>query len=124
LGLKFRAGASELDAASEEPLRSAYDTMARLLERHPECRFELRGHADSGEHDAKALSEARARAVWARLIEMGIPEDTMRLTASVTKLYRSQPISEKNRREIRRVSIRVVNPPPKEPSGRRPLRFP
>jgi outer membrane protein OmpA-like peptidoglycan-associated protein len=111
--IKFRARSSEIDADQEETLRRAHEIMTKSLSQHPEYVFEIRGYADSFEGErSESLSTERARAVEKRLIQMGIAEDRLRLTASVLKMPNSASITEENRSQIRRVSIRVVNPAP------------
>jgi OOP family OmpA-OmpF porin len=69
-GLVFEPGGAELSDSSAPAL----ETLALLLSRNPEIAVVIVGHSDNqGAHDANiALSERRAEAVRAALIERGV----------------------------------------------------
>jgi outer membrane protein OmpA-like peptidoglycan-associated protein len=105
-GISFAPDSAELDSGSQATL----DSVAEVLAEVPGPPIEVRGHTDSvGPADEnQVLSEERAAAVVAYLVEQGVPAD--RLTA--TGAGESEPIApndtEEGRARNRRIELIVL----------------
>ncbi|WP_235299158.1 OmpA family protein [Portibacter marinus] len=103
--LSFQTGSAAIESGSGEEV----DNLASILKAYPGVNVEIQGHTDNIGDAAvnKALSQARAEAVKARLVDRGI--DSNRLVA---KGYGDEePIAtnetEEGRRENRRVQVKI-----------------
>lgn len=76
-GINFDVAKATIRAES----MGALNTIVKMMQEHPELKFEIGGHTDSDSDDASnlKLSQARADAVRERLLSMGI--DAARLTS-------------------------------------------
>jgi outer membrane protein OmpA-like peptidoglycan-associated protein len=105
-GIYFDSGKSTIRTKSKPVLLK----VSRLLAKYPELRVEISGHTDSvGQpEDNVALSQARADAVKAWLVEQGIAED--RITTRGAGPH--EPIAEnktkKGRAKNRRIEFKVL----------------
>ena len=91
-----------IDTESEQ---SAVNVDAEWLKAHPDARFYINGYSDErGDIPYNmTLSQRRAEAVKAALMERGIPEDRILITVGFGKLYpicaeRSESCFQENRR--------------------------
>lgn len=101
-GVAFELNSARLTAGSQAVL----DNVAADLKKFPRLRIELQGHTDSSGSDQYnlTLSQQRADAVRARLLEQGVPA-----TQLVAKGYgEKQPIADNTTTEGRATNRRVV----------------
>lgn len=104
--ISFNSGSATLDPASDALL----DTLLDVIQRCPDMRIEVGGHTDSEGSDAAnlRLSERRANAVAAYLVERNVPADRL-----VVRGYgEAQPFvpndSAENMRRNRRIEFLVI----------------
>jgi OOP family OmpA-OmpF porin len=104
-GIYFDSGKSTIRSKSKPVLQK----VAKLLQKYPDLRVEISGHTDSvgKEEDNVALSQARADAVKAWLVEQGIEESRI----STRGAGPGEPIadnkSKKGRAKNRRIEFKV-----------------
>jgi OOP family OmpA-OmpF porin len=101
-GVTFELNATRLTANA----RGVLDGVAADLKKYPRLRVELQGHTDSSGSDRYnlTLSQQRANAVRAYLIEQGVPPEQL-----VSKGYgETQPIADNSTEEGRLTNRRVV----------------
>ena len=60
------------EGASDKPGRDDLNWLKKTLDDEPDLKIVLRGHADPAEKDPDALGLARAKAVQASLLELGV----------------------------------------------------
>jgi outer membrane protein OmpA-like peptidoglycan-associated protein len=77
----FTIGKADLSKGKQAALARTADTIRTLLNRYPASSIEIIGHTDAVglEKDNDALGEARAVAVQAALVQMGIPAESIRM---------------------------------------------
>jgi len=100
-GIRFDVGKATLKPES----MGIINTIAKMMDEHPEINFSIEGHTDSdGDTDAnQKLSEARANTVMNQLIGMGISSDRL----SVKGLGESNPVAPNNTAEGKANNRRV-----------------
>ncbi|WP_461630441.1 OmpA family protein [Labilibaculum euxinus] len=74
-GIRFDVNKASLKPESMGPINKIYE----LLQKQPDLNFSVEGHTDSDGDDAsnKSLSEARAKVVMEKLIQMGISSNRL-----------------------------------------------
>ena len=92
----FAPDSADIDSSSDAVIES----IARELSKIPSATFQIVGHTDSSgsESDNQLLSERRAEAVMARLVELGVDPNRM----SALGKGESEPISDDTTDEINR----------------------
>ena len=100
-GIRFDVGKATLKPES----MGIINTIAKMMNEHPELKFSIEGHTDSdGDLEAnQKLSEERANTVMNTLISMGIPADRM----STKGFGESNPVAPNNTSEGRANNRRV-----------------
>jgi outer membrane protein OmpA-like peptidoglycan-associated protein len=100
-GIRFDVNKATLKPESMGVINEIY----KLMETHPEITFSVEGHTDSDGDDAmnQTLSEQRANAVMAKLVELGISKN--RLTAK--GFGEAMPITDNNTPEGKANNRRV-----------------
>ena len=100
-GIRFDVGKSTLKPES----MGIINTIAEMMEDHPEIIFSIEGHTDSdGDTDTnQKLSEARANTVMKMLISMGISADRL----SIKGFGESNPLAPNNTAEGKANNRRV-----------------
>lgn len=89
------------------------DTAVEVLAKNPEiARVEVEGHAAADEPDAKKLSEARARAVVARMVAKGVDAKRLVAKGAGSTLPIGDNATVGGRQQNRRVTFRIVESPP------------
>lgn len=97
---------SKIPAAESTTL---LEEIAKVLADHPEIRaIELTGHSSPDEGNGKALSLARAEAVRAILIKLGISADRLITLGAASDSPRAPNTTNDNRAKNRRLELRVV----------------
>ncbi|GAB3860834.1 hypothetical protein GCM10028822_39390 [Hymenobacter terrigena] len=102
----FEAGKATLTPESISQLRN----IAALLRAYPQARVKLGGYTDdTGTYKVnKALSEARARAAWASLVEMGISPSRLDARGYGPNYSIASNATEEGRAMNRRLSVKVL----------------
>ena len=100
-GIRFDVGKATLKPES----MGIINTIAKMMNEHPELKFSIEGHTDSdGDIEAnQKLSEERANTVMNTLISMGIPADRM----STKGFGESNPVAPNNTAEGKANNRRV-----------------
>jgi OOP family OmpA-OmpF porin len=104
-GIYFDTGKSTIRSKSKPVLQKVVD----LLEKYPELRVEISGHTDSvgSAEDNVALSQARADAVKAWLVEKGIEESRVSTRGAGPNEPIADNKSKKGRAKNRRIEFKV-----------------
>ena len=102
----FDLGKATLTGESLAQLRN----IATVLQAYPKARIKLGGYTDStGTYKANyQLSEARARAAWTSLVEMGISPDRIDARGYGPRYAIAPNTSEEGRAQNRRLSLKVL----------------
>ena len=97
----FASGQATLQAGAREKLAR----VSGILAAHPSLRLEIEGHTDNVGADAlnQTLSERRAQAVRAYLIQQGVPDSS----TSATGFGESRPVAGNETAEGRQLNRRV-----------------
>jgi OOP family OmpA-OmpF porin len=105
-GIYFDSGKSTIRTKSKPALLK----VSRLLAKYPDIRVEISGHTDSvgAEADNVALSQARADAVKAWLVEQGIEEGRITTRGAGPGEPVADNKSKKGRAKNRRIEFRVL----------------
>lgn len=99
--VQFETGSAELLPSSHQELQR----LREMLNAHPDLRIAIHGHTDSvgSDEDNMTLSEARARAVYDRLVAYGISASRL----SYRGYGKTRPIASNDTEEGRRLNRRT-----------------
>jgi outer membrane protein OmpA-like peptidoglycan-associated protein len=105
-GIGFELDSAKITTVSRPILERAFD----LLDAHPHVVVEISGHTSSEGDPARnvALSQARADAVKAYLVNKGIAEDRIKTIGHGAEDPVSDNTSDGGRRKNRRIEFRIV----------------
>lgn len=106
--IRFATGRTELSEGDDPQLRSAVE----LLDRAPELRLEVRGHADRKGNAAlnRRLARARAVSVQRALVDRGVARERITITSAGTREPVRQGDDAESLAANRRVELHLLQP--------------
>ena len=104
--INFQTGSANLT----EDSRYEVDYAAELMKRYPDLNFELGGHTDNTGEAAmnRELSQARADAVRAELIAMGVSPDRLTAVGYGATRPMADNDTEEGRAQNRRTELKII----------------
>lgn len=106
-GVQFQGMTAKLSDSSRLPLIQ----LVAVLKKHPETRLEIQAFVDATDPNALGLSQNRAKAVVARMVQLGAPKATLKAVGMGGKEALVPSIVPALKAKNRRVQVRVLTPP-------------
>lgn len=106
-GVDFKGMTATLSDSARLPLVE----LATVLKQHPETKLRIEAFLDPTDADAEALSQQRAEAVVARLVQLGAPAATLEAKGMGGAEFLMPSIVPAMKAKNRRVQVRVLSAP-------------